>query len=1267
MFKNHIEKSNITLEKAVKSGLKLVSPKRSLRNDSTSHITDDIIHTFAKRKSLARNDQALFKVPSSKRSNVQKFADDISDLYGQRVEDARVVLEDYKSLDTFPCTKCNRIFVTSKSYLKHNFACVHSCKICKIDFKSELNFKVHYTKRHNLDLMNDDSATESENESKGKGATTATYSKDEFVKKFIKHHPDGFRCKVCLVNIDKGYLGTHLSSHHLSSRPYKCSFCPDRFFNCSVRTNHMARVHPEEYKCELCDTQFCKHTHLENHCSSLHLTVTGVVKSTLEDVDPKPETFLYVERQSIELKTPNSRRKAPIKPMKHRPMVMDRKMKSEPKEVDDQNFEQSFSVADFLETEMVAYDAPVDVTNDNNDNDDCELEEIEATYTYDEFIEKFVTKKSDSQLMCNPCGNNIILKSSFKTHIRNCHAVKPTYLCELCPRSFMKYEQRHRHMKESHINDFRCELCDKQYFHSKTFKEHMLYIHSEAVDIKTLKTIDELDLPLDQTRFREKIDKSVRSNLIYSHVKRKLIFYLCFQYARNGRKAPAASVPRKPVAAEQFTLERFKKNFIITTKSGHLQCSICSLRIFQKTLMPHILEQHVLTKFTFCELCDEPFQSDAQRKAHMEESHPGKQKCVLCEVQFTKETSYLNHMKTMHSLSLAVSERMKIADIPLDELLFTDEHPNLKKLSTFCFEHVPDDIEMTRDQFYTKYIRLRKDDPSRGHCLACGVSFRDANRRLHIDCYHAPLKQFACDFCPMRFNLKFKIKKHMMVRHPNDYKCTKCDVQFTKYQQYVDHMKDEHKIKPVIEKLQDNDITADDLLYVRILDKNLPEDDDKTQNGYQDDEITAEIFNCQYCNQEFDSERMHRNHLRLDCKSNPNNVDDSSDEAESEQNEIVAEDPHPQPQQEFPCEECGKVFPTAKRLMGHTGWHKRMNNNGAVKLKKGETIYECDICNMIVPALHAYRHLRTYHKKEYRCNICKGLSVSFLRSKSHLLKNHPRKVKLAMSQRHKCTHCFRSFITIENLNDHVKFKHEGEGDKVEKPFFCEPCMTIFQKEHQLEEHKKNSHHIYYQVLFDKEIERELNQSPEEYDEKQDSDYDNDNDKDDEDESDTFQPDLNSTKRKRGPSINSCISSTSSMTSGLDNAKGNDEHQSLPPPIKKEKFDFDSEKTVYDNAWSFMRSYDDLFECSLCEVKENSRDLMLHHLKEHDEVPKLTCEYCSEVFLFKLGYEAHMKYQHNYNSEEATTQSSNRCEICNLDFKLGIQKRRHDAREHPEKN
>lgn len=72
-----------------------------------------------------------------------------------------------------------------------------------------------------------------------------------------------------------------------------------------------------------------------------------------------------------------------------------------------------------------------------------------AKYTREEFIEKFMVRKSNEYLRCVPCKKDIH-RRSLMVHVKGQHASVYSFFCELCPEGFFRIDYRHRHMKHMH-------------------------------------------------------------------------------------------------------------------------------------------------------------------------------------------------------------------------------------------------------------------------------------------------------------------------------------------------------------------------------------------------------------------------------------------------------------------------------------------------------------------------------------------------------------------------------------------------------------------------------------------------------------------------------------------------------------------------------------------------------------------------------------------------------------------------------------------------
>lgn len=65
-------------------------------------------------------------------------------------------------------------------------------------------------------------------------------------------------------------------------------------------------------------------------------------------------------------------------------------------------------------------------------------------------------------------------------------------------------------MSSAHPNDFKCNLCDTQFYRSALYKSHMKDTHHITLNVSELKTKDEIDVPLEQMKFKEHVPDSIR-------------------------------------------------------------------------------------------------------------------------------------------------------------------------------------------------------------------------------------------------------------------------------------------------------------------------------------------------------------------------------------------------------------------------------------------------------------------------------------------------------------------------------------------------------------------------------------------------------------------------------------------------------------------------------------------------------------------------------------------------------------------------------------
>lgn len=112
-------------------------------------------------------------------------------------------------------------------------------------------------------------------------------------------------------------------------------------------------------------------------------------------------------------------------------------------------------------------------------------------YTRDEFLEKFMVKKSKDFFRCIPCKKEIGIRSVV-LHMRSKHAAIRSFRCELCPEAFFRADYRQRHFASNHPNNFRCISCHIQFDRSHKIDSHNHSYHN--IPIKNSKPEEGLDI-----------------------------------------------------------------------------------------------------------------------------------------------------------------------------------------------------------------------------------------------------------------------------------------------------------------------------------------------------------------------------------------------------------------------------------------------------------------------------------------------------------------------------------------------------------------------------------------------------------------------------------------------------------------------------------------------------------------------------------------------------------------------------------------------------
>lgn len=115
----------------------------------------------------------------------------------------------------------------------------------------------------------------------------------------------------------------------------------------------------------------------------------------------------------------------------------------------------------------------------------------------------------------------------------------------------------------------------------------------------------------------------------------------------------------------------------------------------------------------------------------------------------------------------------------------------------------PESGGLTFDEFQELYIGEFGD---RYNCKVCDFKLTKFNIKKHVKRCHCTCKPYFCELCPEGFKKIDDRTKHMAEKHPSDFKCGDCDIQFYTSTNYVEHVSMFHQkivqLKPLKPKAE---------------------------------------------------------------------------------------------------------------------------------------------------------------------------------------------------------------------------------------------------------------------------------------------------------------------------------------------------------------------------------------------------------------------------------------------------------------------------------
>ena len=808
-----------------------------------------------------------------------------------------------------------------------------------------------------------------------------------------------------------------------------------------------------------------------------------------------------------------------------------------------------------------------------------------------------------------------------------------------------------------------------------------------------------------------------------------------------------------------MTFNDFKSRYIEDQDEKFFRCMACRKNILQVFLEGHLSRFHLIGKRFACEMCDDRFVSKGNRTRHMSFRHPNDYICQHCNVQFDLSSTYFDHMLVEHN---EVVKNVKLRDekkanIPMESMRFAVELTETGSDLVFnkprnAFEDVPDDAELTREQFFGKFYRsLQKKHKFSGtgmtKCLACDVVFDSIKRAMHANASHATTRPFKCELCDSTFFLKKKRLKHMGSKHHADYRCSVCEVQFDRSSHYVDHMKMTHRTSVNLAIFNDDDIDTpvNKLKYLkrltnkrkRTLDQTAavaPEPAEYEEESLEDgigryfSTLSNQDLQCDQCHEVFDSSRALRFHAR--SHTNGSLQEGSSynaRETSMEKKVRVPVVPKISPQsfklpteseeQVHECNICQKRLPSSGAVVTHKKFsHTRTFGQSNIE-------FFCDICDFTCPRRdYLEHHVKADHCPEFYCEICNKHLSSYNYYLFHMHQHHPEAKNLDQNK-FNCSDCSKSFRSEQRMIYHKNVKHQGNKEE-ESIGFCRYCGSCFVDISGYKLHESLRNHKVIKSVVDARENKipTTSRSPRKAKVKsepkeaksvvktevvEESDHDEDPIEEDlssvelspiyvdpldvmmeqaslavitefRDEPDSFEETADESYED--------VDDEAEMATDDQSFEGPEEEPSEEndgPSAKRIKLSFGEDKLDY---LKYLQCIDNVYKCGICGKTKNVRKYMLHHLKQHDEVPTYRCNQCDEKFVFKKKYEKHLethsgedqiqlevidvddhpKFQETKEDEKEET-SEIKCTICDHSFRLKIMLNRHNTTWHAEDN
>lgn len=816
-----------------------------------------------------------------------------------------------------------------------------------------------------------------------------------------------FVCNICTKQmISFKALQRHKRNHHCENR---CAYCKKRFTNRVQLKLHTRYRHPDKYnefrlngqvnpivqvepissipECGTCGSKFCEREALYRHHSECD-------KMCIEcgiRIYRKDYYFIHLEKEHGIKIAHQSLLECPFNcpgNFTSEKILQDHIQNSHPEEKDQESVADTFS--DDGENSVsndarlfccvhcpMRFSSQRSLTQHNSHKHKHPTSDVVKTrnvpkYSRDEFIDKFMVRKSYDYQRCLPCKRDIH-RRSLGLHLRGKHASSHSFICEICNEGFFRIDYRQRHMTHVHFNQLRCNECEVQFDRAYKYDAHMAQHSVTPKNFKPEEGLDRYDLSWTTMKYIE--DTAT------------------FDYeAENKQRSQARrpSVLSTSVAQVEIPLtkDEFCEKYLISLSDKFTHCTICQQKMMKGSIISHVLWKHALKKPLKCAFCNERVVKNTGRLSHMGRCHPNEYRCQGCNVQFTKHDAFATHMMDIHGEKVTSKPSSgEEDDLSLGEVRFVShkndeeviEEPEVIDIEPyvkierarlggekaadsfpcqFCsrsfsgpknlqihkshkhkdamieaaslqvFESATD--PMTFEEFRYNYVEGVSDADIK--CLVCEKILKKKNFGNHIKSRHATTGAYKCAICSEAFFRPEHRIQHMSSIHRGMFFCQTCNIQFYRNSRYAKHMKDMHDIDVDNSDNYEVDLCLGDLKFVPLIKRT------------QEEEMNA---------------------LQPSIVHEPDPDPEEMDEEYLESSETMTRDEFMTRYMKNISKDLRRCIACDKNVLKGSMYNHLMRFH-AITLP-----YKCPFCDLrLERSQYRMRHLQMFHPDDYKCNEC---------------------------------------------------------------------------------------------------------------------------------------------------------------------------------------------------------------------------------------------------------------------------------------------------------